>query len=268
MQGRKHRMTDESPPLLEARSLSVRIRKRTILDHVDMTVGPGEIVTLIGPNGSGKTTLVRALLGLVTPSEGTITRAPGLRVGYVPQSIDIDHTLPLTVRRFLRLGAPDTAEDALTEALDEVGAPGLLDQPVQDVSGGQMKRILLARALLRAPQILVLDEPAAGVDVTGQSAFYRRIRTIRDRHGCGILLVSHDLHLVMAATDRVVCLNRHVCCHGIPESVTRHPEYLALFGDAPVDGLAVYTHHHDHTHDLTGRSVPPGSHGHEDCNHG
>lgn len=255
-----------SAPLLEARGVTVRLRGRTVLDSIDLVVAAGEIVTLIGPNGSGKTTLVRTLLGLLAPDKGTVVRAPGLRVGYVPQILAVDDSLPLTVRRFLLLGGP-AGEDRLAGALTEVGADGLLDAPVQQVSGGQLKRILLARALLREPDLMVLDEPGAGVDVTGQSAFYRLIRAIRDRHRCGILLVSHDLHLVMAATDRVVCLNRHVCCHGVPESVTRHPEYLALFGDAPVDGLAVYTHHHDHTHDLAGRPHAEHGHTHEHAGH-
>lgn len=254
----------EARVLVEAKDVSVRLRGRLVLEGIDLTVSSGEIVTLIGPNGSGKTTLVRTVLGLLEPDQGRVVRAPGLSVGYVPQTLAIDDSLPLTVRRFLLLGGR-AGEARLSGALAEVGADGLLDAPVQQVSGGQLKRILLARALLREPALLVLDEPGAGVDVTGQSAFYRLIRTIRDRHHCGILLVSHDLHLVMAATDRVVCLNRHVCCHGVPESVTRHPEYLALFGDAPVDGLAVYTHHHDHTHDLTG--LPHTSHDHGEHDH-
>lgn len=262
-------MTDGRDPkrnqvLVEAQGVCVRLRGRTVLDGIDLTVSAGEIVTLIGPNGSGKTTLVRTVLGLLAPDEGHVTRTPGLTVGYVPQTLAIDDSLPLTVRRFLLLGG-QAGESRLNDALAEVGAEGLLDAPVQQISGGQLKRVLLARALLREPALLVLDEPGAGVDVTGQSAFYRLIRAIRDRHHCGILLVSHDLHLVMAATDRVVCLNRHVCCHGVPESVTRHPEYLALFGDAPVDGLAVYTHHHDHTHDLAGR--PHGGHDHDGHEH-
>lgn len=248
--------------LIDAQGLTVRFGQRTVLDGVDLILQRGEIVTLIGPNGSGKTTFVRAVLGLVTPTGGSLDRAPNMTVGYVPQTLTVDETLPLTVRRFLDLGRTTDGE-TLAAVMADVGAPDVLDTPIQAVSGGQLKRILLARALLRQPDLLVLDEPAAGVDVTGQSAFYRLIGDIRDRYDCGVLLVSHDLHLVMAATDRVVCLNGHVCCHGVPESVTRHPEYLALFGEAPTAGLAVYAHHHDHEHDAVD------GHAHdEDCDHG
>jgi len=251
--------------LVEVHGLTVRYGASAVLDAVDLSVARGEIVTLIGPNGSGKTTLVRAVLGLLAPEAGTVMRADGLTVGYVPQQVLIDATLPLTVARFIRLGAA-ADDEALRAALAEVGVPRLAGAPVHALSGGEMRRVLLARALLRKPDLLVLDEPAAGVDVTGQAELYALIQTLRDRHGCGVLLISHNLHLVMAATDRVVCLNRHVCCEGAPESVTRNPEYLALFGDRTAQALAVYTHHHDHAHDLGGAPLPaddaPGTHDH------
>jgi zinc transport system ATP-binding protein len=179
--------------------------------------------------------------------------APGARIGYVPQRLAIDDALPLTVRRFLGLAAPRSA--AIERALAETGVADLVDMPVQVLSGGEFQRVLLARALIREPDLLVLDEPVQGVDVAGQAALYDLIRRIRDRHGCGVLLVSHDLHLVMAATDRVVCLNHHVCCSGHPEAVARHPAYRALFG-AAADAIAVYAHHHDHRHDAHGHAVP------------
>lgn len=237
------------PPLAAARHVTVRAGGREILSHVDLTVGPSEIVTVVGPNGSGKTTLVRALLGLVATAQGRIERRADLSVGYVPQNVSIDRTLPLTVRRFVAL-SPRAAGRDVDAALVETDAGHLGSAPFQELSGGEQKRVLLARALLAEPQLLVLDEPTASVDIPGQVAFYRLMRDIRDRRGCGILLVSHDLHLVMAATDRVVCLNRHVCCSGTPEAVSRHPEYRALFGlgelaDADV---AVYTHGHGHDH--------------------
>jgi zinc transport system ATP-binding protein len=241
--------------LIEARALSVRFRERTILDRVDLQVSRGEIVTVIGLNGAGKSTLVRALLGLVTPESGTIHRQPSLRIGYSPQHLHLDATLPLSVARFLTLGAP-TPERRLRELLAEVGVADLLDSQVAAISGGELHRVLLARALLREPDLLILDEPLAGVDVAGQSELYRLIADIRDRYSCGVLLVSHDLHVVMAATDRVVCINHHVCCTGRPESVTRNPEFVALFGPHLAEVLALYSHRHDHQHDVAGAPVP------------
>lgn len=242
-------------PLIEARALSVRYRGRSILDKVDLQVARGEIVTLIGLNGAGKSTLVRALLGLLEPDGGHVLRQPGLRIGYSPQHLHLDPTLPLTVAGFLTLGAR-TSHTRLEALLAEVGVAAVLDSQVADISGGELHRVLLARALLRKPDLLVLDEPLAGVDVAGQSELYRLIAELRDRYACGVLLVSHDLHVVMAATDRVVCINHHVCCTGRPESVTRHPEFVALFGRHVAEGLAVYSHHHDHQHDVAGAPVP------------
>jgi zinc transport system ATP-binding protein len=241
-------------------AVSLAFGRRLVLDHVSLEVRPGEIVTVVGPNGAGKTTLLRILLGLQRPSAGRVWRAPSLRIGYLPQRLAIDETLPLTVRRLLALARPSGA-DAIEAALAEVGARPLAAQPVQALSGGELQRVLLARALLREPDLLVLDEPVQGVDVTGQSELYALIRRIRDRRGCGVLLVSHDLHLVMAASDEVVCLNHHVCCSGHPEAVTRHPAYRALFGDA----IAVYAHHHDHVHEpaieTAGEGAPQGENG-------
>lgn len=244
--------------LIEARNLSVRFRDRTILDAVDMHVSRGEIVTLIGLNGAGKSTLVRALLGLIVPDSGRIERRPGLRIGYSPQHLNLDPTLPLSVARFLTLGSPRVPRARLEALLAEVGISTVLDSPIADISGGERHRVLLARALLRKPDLLVLDEPLAGVDVAGQSELYRLIANIRDRYACGVLLVSHDLHVVMAATDRVVCINHHVCCTGRPEAVTRHPEFVALFGRHVAEALAVYSHDHDHQHDVDGAPVPLG----------
>ncbi len=252
-------MADGGPvarTLITARGLCVAYGAEPVLDRIDLTIHAGEIVTVIGPNGSGKTTLVRALMGLVAPGSGTVERADALTIGYVPQNLSVDATLPLTVRRFLGLGT--TAEEVdMRAALVEVGITGAMDQAVQTLSGGQMRRVLLARALLRDPDLLVLDEPTSGVDFTGQAELYDLIRRIRDRRQCGVLLISHNLHLVMAATDRVVCLNHHICCEGLPDSVSRNPAYLDLFGPASAATVAVYTHHHDHRHDLTGAPVEP-----------
>jgi zinc transport system ATP-binding protein len=240
--------------LVVAHGLTIAYGDAVVVDRVDLSVRAGEIVILIGPNGSGKTTLVRAMLGLVEPVSGAVTRRDGLVIGYVPQQLQIDPTLPMTVRRFLRLRTRATAKD-LEAAAEEVGVPDALDRPIQGLSGGQMRRVLLARALLRDPDLLVLDEPTTGVDIAGQAALYELVRRIRDTRGCGVLLISHNLHLVMAAADRVVCLNRHVCCEGQPASVSRNPAYLELFGPDAAAALAVYAHRHDHGHDLAGAPV-------------
>ena len=234
--------------------VSVAFGRTTVLDRVSLTVARGEIVTVVGPNGAGKTTLLRILLGLVRPSAGRVRLASGTRIGYVPQSLVVEPTLPLSVARFLRLLVPAT-RPALAAALAEVGAPDLIDARVQTLSGGELRRVLLARALLRQPDLLVLDEPVQGVDVSGQAELYQLIRRIRDRRRCGVLLVSHDLHLVMAATDHVICLNHHVCCSGRPDVVTRDPAYRAMFG-AAAEAIAIYAHHHDHAHDRHGDPVP------------
>ena len=245
-----------SAPLIALDRVTVRYGAEAAVSGVDLSIARGEIVTLIGPNGSGKTSIVRAALGLISPDEGTVTTAPGLTIGYVPQTWHVEDTLPITVRRFLTLRGAKTGAD-LERALEEVGASHVIESPLQSLSGGESRRVLLARALLRDPDLLVLDEPMAAVDVAGRAELYRLIRLIRDRRGCGVLLVSHDLHLVMAETDRVLCLNRHVCCSGTPESVLVHPEYLALFGPQLGQELAVYTHHHDHDHDLHGHPLDP-----------
>ena len=240
--------------LIQATGVDVTFGRIKALARVDITVRSGEIVTLIGPNGSGKTTLVRVVLGLMKPDRGELWRRPGLVFGYVPQRLSVDSVLPLTVRRFLSLPKAPRAE-ALEATLAEVGASYLLDEELRSLSGGETQRVLLARALLRNPDLLVLDEPLQGIDFTGELELFDLIAATRSRHGCGVLMVSHDLHLVMAATDQVVCLNHHVCCTGRPEAVTKHPDYLALFGPRAADGLAVYTHAHDHHHDLSGEVV-------------
>jgi len=244
-------MATNSEPLIRASSVDLRIGRTQILSHVDMTVGSGEIVTLVGPNGAGKSSLVRVILGLLAPSGGEVWRKPGLRVGYLPQTLSVDPVLPMTVRRLLALAGTGSA----TKVLAEVGADDLTERALQDLSGGEFQRVMLARALLRDPGLLVLDEPLRGIDLGGQLALYDLIGHLRRDRGIGVLMVSHDLHIVMAATDRVVCLNQHVCCSGAPEAVSRSPEYAALFGAAAARHLAVYAHEHDHAHDLHGHVV-------------
>jgi len=231
--------------------LGLEVAGRQLLQHIDLQLQPGEIVTVIGPNGAGKTTLLRLLLGLTAPTTGSVWRRPGLRLGYMPQRLQIDPTLPMSVLRFIQLGQPQLRAAGARAALAQVGAERLAHASLADLSGGEMQRVLLARAASRKPQLLVLDEPTQGVDVGGQSEVYQLIAALRDELGCGVLLVSHDLHLVMAATDKVLCINQHICCQGHPEQVSRDPAYLELFGDK----VAPYTHQHNHEHDLSGDIV-------------
>ncbi len=254
--------------LIEAIGIDVSFGGRQVLHHGEARVGKGEIVTLIGPNGAGKTTMVRVMLGLHAPEKGTVIRHPGLRIGYMPQRLNIDPALPISVTRFLSLGMlrGDVGHGLRHAVLKETGVAHVADSPIQQVSGGEMQRILLARALLRNPDLLVLDEPVQGVDVGGQAELYALIRGIRDQRGCGVLMVSHDLHMVMAATDHVICLNQHVCCAGHPETVSRHPEFVSLFGESVAAELSIYHHDHDHEHDVHGDVVSHHSHSHEHNN--
>ena len=241
--------------LLQTRDLTLAYGGRTVLHGVNITIARGEIVTIVGPNGSGKSSLLRALIGAIRPASGTVTRAPGLRVGYVPQSLSIDSTLPLTVARFLNLPQRISAQAAAT-TLKDAGVPELAQRQLGALSGGQFQRVLLARALLQSPDILILDEATTGLDQPGAAQFYRQIEEVRRARGCAVLMVSHDLHVVMAASDRVLCLNGHVCCEGTPQVVADAPEYRALFGTGTQGALALYRHdhdheHHDHTHEET-----------------
>ncbi len=239
--------------LLVAENIGFIVRDKTILNEVSLQIRNKEIITLIGPNGAGKTSLIRILLGLSKASSGKVKKKQGLRIGYVPQRIAVPDVMPLRVIDFLNVTGLYTLVQC-QQKLDEVNCGYLLQSPMQNISGGEMQRVLLARALLKKPELLVLDEPASGMDVIGQQGLYETIRDIRDKHDCGILMVSHDLHLVMAATDRVICLNTHICCTGHPDDVSGHPEYIKLFGDA-IDGLALYSHHHDHEHDIHGNII-------------
>ena len=254
----EHQHHAQAPPhpfdadaLISARGLWLTLGGRTIIESVDLDIARGEIVTLIGPNGAGKTTLVRLLLSLQVPDQGGVHRAPGTTIGYAPQRFDLDRSMPMTAARFVSLGAPGRAS-GVDRVLAEVGAARVRDQQLADLSGGELQRVVLARALLREPDLLVLDEPVRGVDYVGEAELYALIGRLRDTHRLGVLLVSHDLHVVMAASDRVICLNRHVCCHGVPDAVAQHPEYTRLFGAEAARAFAIYSHHHDHAHDLAG----------------
>ncbi|ACR68785.1 zinc ABC transporter ATP-binding protein ZnuC [Edwardsiella ictaluri] len=241
-------------PLVTLQHVAVRFGSRDVLDNVSLTLRRGRILTLLGPNGAGKSTLVRVVLGLVPPTRGERATRSGLTIGYVPQKLHLDATLPLTVERFMRLRPGVKRQDVLP-ALQRVQAGHLLKQPMQKLSGGENQRVLLARALLNTPDLLVLDEPTAGVDVNGQLALYDLIDRLRHELNCAVLIVSHDLHLVMAKTDDVLCLNQHICCSGTPETVARHPQFIAMFGAHGAQQLAVYRHHHNHRHDLCGKII-------------
>lgn len=240
--------TGRGMSLVTLQDLTIHHSGNAVLSGVNFQISPGEIVTVVGPNGSGKSTLLRAIIGALQPSSGQVIRSKGLRVGYVPQKLHIDPTLPLTVRRFLSL--PKRVSTALAQqALDQAGAGQLADRQMARLSGGQFQRVLLARALLCDPQLLILDEATQGLDQPGSAAFYQQIATVRRQLGCAVLMVSHELHVVMAASDRVICLNGHVCCEGEPEHVASAPEYRALFGSGTHGALALYRHEHNHSHD-------------------
>jgi len=241
--------------LISARGLGLRRNGRDLLIDVDLDISEREIVTLIGPNGAGKTTLVRAMLGLEKLDRGEVRRRKDLRIGYVPQRFDVDAVIPMTVERFLTLGSSVDAR-RVGDILAAVDASAVRHQQLGQLSGGEMQRVVLARALLREPNLLVLDEPVQGVDYSGEADLYNLIGRLRDESGFGVLLVSHDLHFVMARSDRVVCLNHHICCSGVPETVAQHPAYTRLFGGEAARAFAVYRHHHDHNHDIAGIPHP------------
>lgn len=234
--------------LITVEKLQVAYGANIVLRQVDLHVDPGEIVTIVGPNGSGKTSLLRAIIGAVEPVSGTIKKQAGLKIGYVPQKLHIDPTLPITVERFMRL-AEGVSKAACLDALQSAGVPDLLKRQMSKLSGGQFQRVLLARALINHPDVLLLDEATQGLDQRGSATFYQQIEQVCKDTGCAILMISHELHVVMSASDRVVCLNGHVCCEGTPAVVASAPEYRALFGTGTGGALALYRHEHDHNHD-------------------
>jgi len=250
--------------LVELSNIHLTLNGQTCLTGVNLSLSAGDILTIVGPNGAGKSSLLKIVLGLHQPTSGTRTLAAGLRIGYMPQNLQVNETLPLSVTRFLSLSGNNNA-NAIQRALEDVGASHVVNRPIQRISGGEFQRVLLARALLRDPSLLVLDEPTQGVDLHGQQEFYSLLSNIRDQRQCAILMVSHDLHFVMAGTDKVLCLNQHVCCTGTADAVANHPEYLALFDKGTEKDFAVYTHRHDHHHDLQGDVIEKTPH--KGCQH-
>ena len=240
-------MDADAGHLIRLENVCKRYHKNLVLENISFSVNRGETVTLIGPNGAGKSTLMKISLGILEASSGEVHREKSISIGYMPQKVMIDEVLPLSVRDFLYL-RPNTTYEEVAQALETVRLSHLSDQPVQGASGGEMQRILLARAILGKPDLLVLDEPVQGIDIMGQQEIYGLIAKIRDETGCGVLMISHDLHLVMASTDQVLCLNRHICCSGSPEFIQDAPEYHAMMG-RPMEGVAIFTHHHGEDHD-------------------
>jgi zinc transport system ATP-binding protein len=244
----------ESPLLISANNLSAHISGREVLTNISLSIEPGEIVTIVGPNGSGKTSLFKTLIGAITPTTGKIERHPDLRLGYVPQKLQVEAMLPMTVSRFLSL-PKRKPHNEIIEALKIAGVPGLEHQQIMGLSGGQFQRILLARAMLDHPNLLLLDEATQGLDQGGIADFYRHIERIRRETNCAVMMISHDLNIVMRQTDRVICLNKHICCQGEPDHVSASSEYHELFGTGE-EHLALYHHHHNHSHDVISEEEP------------
>lgn len=243
--------------LLSTSGLCVSYAKKSVLHDIDFAILSGEIVTIVGPNGSGKSTLLRVLIGSIDASSGTLARAPGLRIGYVPQKLELTQILPLTVRRFFSI-PHRVSNEHIQKICLKISVAHLLDKQIAELSGGQLQRVLLARAALNSPNLLILDEPTQGLDQQGSAEFYCQIEDLRNDTGCAVLMVSHELHVVMSASDRVICLNGHVCCEGAPDVVSSKPEYRALFGTGTQGTLALYRHVHDHNHDHEPADSMPG----------
>lgn len=225
--------------LIKINDLNIQYGNKKVLQNFNLLLAEREIVTIVGPNGSGKTTLFKAIIGTAPIKTGTVELKPNLKIGYVPQQLNIDRSLPLTVDRFLRL-----TQNKFKNTLKIVNIEDILNHQISNLSGGQMQRVLLASAILNRPDVLLLDEATRGLDQPGTAAFYRLVETIRKETGCAILMISHDLHVVMAASDRVICLNTHICCEGAPQAVARSPEYKALFGPDIDGAFALYQHSH------------------------
>lgn len=237
-----------SMALVNLNKLTVAYSGVIALKNVSFQIDAGEIVTIVGPNGSGKTSLLKAIIGAVVPQEGNVDVKSGLKIGYVPQRLNLDPTLPISVGRFMKL-SENVSKKECQRALERAGVAAIMAKQMSELSGGQLQRVLLAKALLGSPAMLLLDEATQGLDQPGAAEFYKQIEKLREETGCAILMISHDLHVVMSASDRVICLNGHICCSGTPQAVAATPEYKELFG-ADTDGaLALYRHNHDHKHD-------------------
>ena len=244
-------MVNQNQILVELNKVSVIKQKKWLIKDISLKVIRGEIITIIGPNGSGKTTTAKVALGIVKPDHGDVKILENLNISYVPQKTIIDWTLPLKVKHFMRL-TKKIDNNKILNALKLTETENLYNNEVRTLSGGEFQKVMLARAISKKPDLLILDEPLEGVDYHGEILLYNLIKRIRDEINCGIILISHNLHMVMAATDYVICLNNHVCCSGTPNTVTQNKEYLSLFGPRSLDSKSFYTHKHNHVHDDDG----------------
>ena len=240
--------------LLKVENASYYLNDKALIKEVSLEIKQGEIVTLIGPNGSGKSTTAKIALGIYKKIEGRVRRFTE-RIGYVPQKVSVDWTLPIRVIDFMTL-TEDLKNDQINVALNLTGVAHLKNKSLGNLSGGEFQRVLIARAIAKKPELLVLDEPVQGVDFKGEIALYELIKKISEKLNCGILLISHDLHVVMSATDFVLCLNGHVCCSGKPHSVVKDEKYKELLGERASNILSLYEHEHDHSHSADG-SIDP-----------
>jgi len=245
------KMTNRSDFLVKIENAGIFRSSKWLVRDVSLEVSQGQIVTLIGPNGSGKTTTAKMVLNILKPDEGFVISNTG-RVAYVPQKINVDWTMPLRVFDFMKITG-DLSENDMKENLRLTGVERLIYSELRNLSGGEFQRVLIARAIAKKPELLVLDEPVQGVDFNGEIALYNLIKQISDTLNCGILLISHDIHFVMSSTDHVICLNGHICCSGSPSSVAKNPAYIDLFGEHTASTLSLYKHHHDHSHGADGR---------------
>ena len=236
--------------LVKLENAGVQRTSKWLVKGISFEISQGQIVTLIGPNGSGKTTTAKMILNIMNADEGQITRNND-KMAYVPQKINIDWTMPLRVIDFMKI-TNNLNDNQVIESLTTTGVDKLLYNQIHNLSGGEFQRVLIARAIAKKPDLLVLDEPVQGVDYNGEIALYNLIKKISVNLNCGILLISHDMHFVMSTTDHVVCLNGHICCSGTPSSVVKNPEYIKLFGEHNSETLSYYQHHHDHSHDNDG----------------
>ncbi|AIK17211.1 zinc ABC transporter ATP-binding protein ZnuC [Glaesserella parasuis] len=238
-------------PLVQLKAINVNFGTQVALENIHLNIYPNSITTIVGPNGGGKSTLLKVLLKLQPATSGQVIHQPQLKIGYVPQKLHLDHSIPITVEKFLYL-KPNSTKPLIDEALSLFAITHLAKHSMQKLSGGELQRVLLARAILDRPQLLVLDEPMQGVDITGQTELYQLLNKTREWLNCAILMVSHDLNIVMANTDEVLCVNRHICCAGTPEKISSDPSFIYFFGDQFAKNVAFYSHHHNHHHDLQG----------------
>ncbi|MCE3255593.1 MAG: Zinc transporter, ATP-binding protein ZnuC [Rickettsiaceae bacterium] len=240
----------EGPALVSLKGISLSLNNQKILKNINLELKKGEITTLIGPNGGGKTSIARILIGILKPDSGKVFISKKARIGYMPQKLEIEKTIPLKVIDFLNLNHanPGKAQEEIKKFSKKLNIENILEKSIHEISGGQLQKVSLVRSLINNPDLLVLDEPTQYMDIAAQAEFYQIIEEIRTQKHCAVLIISHDLHIVMQKTNQVICVNHHICCEGSPESINNHPEYLSLFGNNKIDNIAIYSHHHDHQH--------------------